>query len=127
MRTRSAGKSSGQDKIYQMTTDRMLEQLRKGVVPWRKPWRLTGGGWPMNIHSKKDIGINPILLISSGHTSPWWGSFNQWAEACGMVKIPDNSRKGWHWESPDGTPRGVRSGETHTVVIFWKQALDRHR
>ena len=24
--------------IYQIVTDRILEQLENGVVPWRKPW-----------------------------------------------------------------------------------------
>ena len=25
--------------IYQMVTDRIIEQLEKGVVPWQRPWK----------------------------------------------------------------------------------------
>lgn len=25
--------------VYQMVTDRIIEQLKNGVVPWLKPWK----------------------------------------------------------------------------------------
>ena len=28
--------------IYQAVTDRIIAQLEKGVVPWHKPWKVTG-------------------------------------------------------------------------------------
>lgn len=42
-RRRSAGKENtmtqnGQSKIYQMVTDRIIEELEKGIIPWQKPW-----------------------------------------------------------------------------------------
>jgi len=24
--------------VYQIVTQRIMEQLKKGVIPWRKPW-----------------------------------------------------------------------------------------
>lgn len=33
-----------QININQMITDKLIEQLRKGVVPWRKPWMGTWNG-----------------------------------------------------------------------------------
>jgi antirestriction protein ArdC len=122
---KSPGRGNGQDTIYQMITDRMTAQLKQGTVPWRRPWRITGGsGWPMNIKSRKPYrGINPILLITEPYTSPWWGSYNQWAEACGAVKAADDSRRGWHWQNPDGTTWAGLAGQTSATVIFWKQVF----
>ena len=25
--------------VYTMVTSRIIEQLEKGIIPWRKPWR----------------------------------------------------------------------------------------
>jgi antirestriction protein ArdC len=121
--TRRSGGQSRQDAIYQKITDRVIEQLRQGVPPWKKPWKLTGsGGFPVNFKSKKPYrGINPVILLSAGRSTPWWGSYNQWAEACGAVKTPDDSRKGWHWANPDGTRWAGLAGQHGEVIIFWKQ------
>lgn len=27
-----------ENKVYQMVTDRIIEQMQKGIIPWRKPW-----------------------------------------------------------------------------------------
>ena len=26
--------------VYEMVTDRIIEQLENGVIPWKKPWNL---------------------------------------------------------------------------------------
>ena len=28
--------------VYQMVTDRVIEQLEKGFIPWQKPWSGAG-------------------------------------------------------------------------------------
>ena len=92
---------SGQAKIYEMITDRIVKMLESGVAPWRKPW--TGGrgrgALPANLASKKEYrGINIFLLSSLGFSSRFFLSFKQVEAAGGKV------RKGEH-----GCP-----------VIFWK-------
>lgn len=86
--------------VYEVVTDRILAELEKGVVPWRRPWRVTGGeGMPANLVSKKPYrGINPFLLTCSGYSSPWWVSFKQ-AKSLGGC---------------------VRKGERGCPVVFWK-------
>jgi hypothetical protein len=37
--------------IYKMITDRIIEKLETGTVPWHKPWRSIGA--PRNLVSKK--------------------------------------------------------------------------
>lgn len=79
--------------IYQMITDRIIEQLENGVIPWRKPW--TGAGPAYNRVSGKCYSLaNQILLPERGE----WATFKQWQEAGGHV----------------------RKGEKSSVCIFWK-------
>lgn len=94
---RAANMANGQDKIYQMVTDRMVQELEKGNVPWHKPWH--GGGLPCNLVSKRHYrGINVFILSMLGYASPYFLSFNQVRALGGKVK------KGEH-----GIP-----------VVFWK-------
>ena len=43
--------------VYQMVTDRVIEQLEKGIVPWQKPWSGAGlaDGGAINYVSRKFI------------------------------------------------------------------------
>ena len=78
-------------------TDKIVEMLEAGVVPWRKPWK--SAGLPRNLVSKKAYrGINLFLLSGSTFLSPYWLTYRQANEFGGSV----------------------RKGEQSTVVIFWK-------
>lgn len=84
-------------KIYKMITDRIVDLLEQGTVPWRKPWK--GGHQPKNLISNNSYrGINNILLACAPYGSPWWVTFRQ------AKKL-------------EGT---VRKGEKGFPVIFWK-------
>jgi antirestriction protein ArdC len=55
--------------IYQAITARFIEQLKRGTVPWQKPWFAV-----QNIVSRKPYrGIN-TLLLGSRITNPHFGS-----------------------------------------------------
>lgn len=43
-----------ENKVYQMVTDRIIEQMNKGIIPWRKPWH---GG---SIVSAEDVAISYV-------------------------------------------------------------------
>ena len=87
---------SGQDKIYEMINNKIIELLESGEVPWNKPWQ---GGEQKNFVSKKAYrGINPFLLASANYACPYWVSFKQAKKLGGMV----------------------RKGEKGLPVIFWK-------
>lgn len=96
--------TNGQDKIYQMITDQIIDKLNDGVIPWRKPWSysaVSGSALnvPVNLISNKAYrGINVILLGMQGYSSPYWVSFKQAKQAGG----------------------NVRKGEKSTTVVFWK-------
>ena len=45
--------------IYAIVTDKIINLLEQGVVPWRRPW--TSAGLPRNLVSKKSYrGINHL-------------------------------------------------------------------
>jgi antirestriction protein ArdC len=81
--------------VYEIITEKIIEQLQNGVVPWRKPWRTE---LPCNLVSGKVYrGINPFLLAPQGFGSRYWLTFNQ------------ASKLGGH----------IRKGEHSSIVTFW--------
>src|SRR5687767_6828717 len=83
---------------YQVVTDKILEALERGVVPWRKPWQ-THQGPPCNAVSKRPYhGINLVLLSLAPYQDHRWLTYKQAKELGGHVK----------------------SGETSALAVFWK-------
>ena len=57
---------------YDQITQRILELLDKGTVPWRQPW---SNGIPANCFSKKEYrGINVLMLAWSPFKSRFWAT-----------------------------------------------------
>jgi antirestriction protein ArdC len=82
--------------VYDIVTERILAELEKGEIPWRKPWRTLP---PVNLISKKPYrGINVFLLALQGYGSQFWLTFNQAKQLGG----------------------NVRRGEHGTKIVFWK-------
>lgn len=72
--------------LYGEITNRILEQLAKGVVPWKSPY-FSKTGFPRNFSSKKEYqGINVLLLGSQRFTSPDFLTFLQAKELGGCVR-----------------------------------------
>jgi len=66
--------------IYEIVTNRIIEQLEKSIVPWRKTWH---GSEPINyVTRKKYRGINLLLLPYGGE----WLTFKQALDCGGNVK-----------------------------------------
>jgi antirestriction protein ArdC len=73
--------------VYQEVTDQIIAQLEAGAAPWIKPWSGSPTGADRNYISGKPYkGINRILLAMSGHQTPLWATFNQWADKGGKVR-----------------------------------------
>lgn len=84
--------------VYERITNRVIEQLEAGVVPWHKPWNGQTSA-PRNLISDKAYrGINLFLLACSDYASPYWLTFKQAQQIGGSV----------------------RKGETSTPIIFWQ-------
>jgi antirestriction protein ArdC len=83
---------------YDVVTDRVIDVLEKGTVPWRQPWR-ADVDHPRNLEGRLYRGVNVWLLLAQRYGSPYWLTFNQVKQRGGYV----------------------RRGERATPVVFWKQ------
>jgi len=73
--------------IHATITERFIEQLRAGCVPWQRPWVNV-----QNMVSKKAYrGINSLTLGSTRFASPFWMTFRQARELGGTVRKGERS------------------------------------
>lgn len=80
--------------VYELVTNRIIEQLENNIVPWEKPWGGTLDS-AFNRVSKKPYSIlNQMLLKYDGE----YASFKQWKDLGGHI----------------------RKGEKSEIVVFWK-------
>jgi antirestriction protein ArdC len=83
--------------VYAIVTEKIINLLESGVVPWRRPW--TSTELPRNLITKRPYrGINYFLLSASKFVSPFWLTMRQANELGGSI----------------------RKGEESTIVTFWK-------
>ena len=69
-------------KAHDVITNRIIEELEKGNIPWKKPWK-GGGGRPKNLISGKGYsGINFFLLSMMPFDNDYFLTFKQ-AKAIG--------------------------------------------
>ena len=100
-----------QTDLRQRITDQIIEALKAGTVPWRKPWcNHENSGHPVNVQTKRPYsGVNPLVLQIAaqrhGLRSKWWGTFNQMRAMGGKVKP---------------RPAHVPPGEWGTQIVFFK-------
>jgi antirestriction protein ArdC len=68
------------DQIRQQVTDRILNALEHGQVPWGRPWLgHRNDGPPTNILTSLPFqGVNPLLLNLAGFRSKWWAMETCW-------------------------------------------------
>ena len=84
--------------LYEIVTEKIIEALEKGVVPWRKPWNTTAQ-LPCNATNNRPYrGVNVFLLGLMPYADHRWLTFRQAQELGGTV----------------------RQGEKSTLVVFWK-------
>lgn len=80
--------------VYEMVTERFIEELEKGNIPWQKPWSGVRSG-AFNRVSKKAYSIlNQMMLKHTGE----YATFKQWSDLGGKIK----------------------KGEKSELVAFWK-------
>ena len=80
--------------VYEMVTERIIEQLEKGLIPWERPWTGVRSGAFNRVSKKSYSLLNQMLLKHRGE----YASFKQWQELGGKV----------------------RKGEKSEIVVFWK-------
>ena len=84
--------------VYAFVTNRIIEQMEKGVVPWQKPW--DEAGMPKNLITGRAYrGINIWLLAPLGYAQNYFLTFKQVKDLGATVK---KDEKGilivfWKW------------------------------
>ena len=80
--------------VYEIVTDRIIEQLENNIVPWQKPWTGIRSGAYNRISKKPYSLLNQMLLQHEGE----YATFAQWQKLGGHI----------------------RKGEKAEIVCFWK-------
>lgn len=80
--------------VYEMVTERIINQLEQGIIPWQKPWTGVRSGAYNRISKKSYSLINQMMLKHDGE----YATFKQWESLGGHV----------------------RKGEKSEIVVFWK-------
>ena len=97
MQTYQTTQNSKPKDVYEIVTNRIIEHLEKGVIPWQKPW--TEAGHPKNLITGRNYrGINVWLLNTLNYAQNYFLTFKQVKELGGKIK----------------------TGEKAQEVIFWK-------
>jgi len=73
--------------IHAAITERFIEQLRAGCVPWQRTWQSAAN----LISGKAYRGINALTLGSATFGSPYWMTFRQAHELGGYVRKGEKS------------------------------------
>lgn len=77
----------GNEKVYEVVTDRIIKLIEAGTVPWRKPWRGGRGGAPRNAVSKRPYrGGNAMWLGCFGYEDARFVTFKQAGDLGGHVR-----------------------------------------
>lgn len=80
--------------VYEMVTERIISQLKNGIIPWEKPWTGIRSGAFNRISKKPYSLINQIMLSHDGE----YATFKQWQDLGGHI----------------------RKGEKSEIIVFWK-------
>ena len=80
--------------LFQIITDRIVDQLEQGVIPWQKPWSSVQGAISHTTGKRYSL-LNQMLLgCRSGE----------------FVTFKEAQREGGH----------VKKGEKASMIVFWK-------
>ncbi len=108
--------------IFKHVTDKILEQLKKGNVVWKKPW--ADNGPPRNLVSKRPYsGINSLLLAMAGYAAPFWTTKESAVKLGGRIRDNEFPHQVFFWKiiNPDEPENEKRDENKETrLEIFYK-------
>lgn len=105
--------------IYQTVTDRILNQLAAGVIPWRKTWTT---GLPKSLTTGREYrGLNILMLGTTDHTSRYWVTYRQAQSLGGHVRQGEKASfvVYWKWRTPEELQRArEKTGKADLAPCF---------
>ena len=104
-------------KVEQIITDRILAQLRNGVIPWRRPWWTAGA--PRNYDTNRNYsGINFFLLSMLGHADPRFITGRAAAKKHGWAPIKGKSIPIVFYKKLESKTKVDRNGNPATYMML---------
>lgn len=103
--------------LYATITDKILDIMKDGVIPWHKPW-LKSGSHRSLVSGKQYRGVNVFLLSCSSFNSPWWLTFNQAKAKGGKVKKGEKGTMIVFWKPLQLKERNTETGEEEKKKVF---------
>lgn len=102
------------NNVYQQVTDRIIQQLENGALPWLKPWAADSSADKNFITQKPYSGINTLILGMSGFNNPAWATYQQWASKGFQVKKGEKATQIVFFKPMSKTSTNESSGELET-------------
>lgn len=100
---------SSKVSVHEIVSNRFIEMLEQGVVPWRRPWNnFRAVNW---VTQKPYRGINTLLLEPGEYAT-----FKQISEAGGRVKAGAKSQIVVFWKKLEREDK--KTGETETFFLL---------
>jgi antirestriction protein ArdC/phage/plasmid primase-like uncharacterized protein len=90
--------------FHEQVAENLIEQLKKGVAPWQKPWKPGDllAVLPVNpTTGKRYRGINSLNLMSRAYTDPRWLTYKQAAALNAQVRKGEKSTLVQYWKFTD--------------------------
>jgi len=104
--------------VYRDVTNRMIESLELGRIPWQKPW--AGGMMPMNyVSGKAYSGINIWILAAMPFESPLWLTYKQAKKLGGNVMKGQKGTKITYWNIFRKEVEDKETGEKKRRTFFF--------
>lgn len=101
-----------------MVTDRILEQMSEGIIPWHQPW-VGGSSLAISYESRKAYSmLNQLLLGKPGE----WLTWRQIQEKKGKVKKGAKSRFCVFYQMIEGETKNEETGEIKKEtfpILMW--------
>jgi N-terminal domain of anti-restriction factor ArdC len=96
--------------VYEIITSRIVAELERGIVPWRRPW---SAKLPANLCTQKAYrGLNVLTLGSQGFASRFWLTMNQANSLGGRIRRGERSSPVIYWNVGEEREHVTRDGET---------------
>lgn len=93
------------DEVLNSVNERILSQLDQGIVPWRRPWKLST---PKNAITGREYGGINVWLLPDSYPTNQWLTFQQCSKAGGSVNPGERGSKiyfytfGYTRKNPNG-------------------------
>lgn len=99
--------------VYAAVTDRIIQQMERGIIPWEKPWGGVMGGAISGSTGKPYSLLNQMLLSKPGA----YYTFNQIQKKGGSIRKGEKSQLVVFWKQIPVKEQDSQTGEIKTTIV----------